>query len=117
MTPENRMQIQVARTADYSSIIRTTMFTFTAIAAVIHFGDGSYSVPLMALTIAITLYGILAGGTALDDVDSLRADMDEATANSAYGKQVKARNLGALKMTSKVLVGLVGLAEIYALVT
>jgi hypothetical protein len=117
MTPEIRMQIQVARTSAYNDIMRTTMFTFAVIAAAIHFGDGSYSVPLMALTIAVTLFGILAGGTALDDIDNLRADMDEATANSAYGKNAKARNLGALKMTSSILLGLVGLAEIYALVT
>ena len=107
-TPEIRMQLQVARTTAYNDIMRTTMFTFAVIAAVIHFGDGSYSTPLMAMTIAVTPYGIW-GGTALDDVGNLRDDMDEVTANTTYGKHARARNIGALKMTSSVPLGLVGL--------
>ena len=47
---------------------------------------------------------------------ALRDDMDEAMAETNYGKLVKARNIGALKMTSTVLLGLVGLAALYAIV-
>ncbi len=117
MTPEIRIQILNARGGDYNNIMRTTIFTMLGIAAAIHFAGGAYSAPLMALTIAATLYGILAGGVALDDIMALRDDMDDDTASSNYGKLVSGRNIPALKMTSSILLGLVGLAEIYALVT
>jgi len=116
MTPEIRTQLLIARTGNYNDIMRTTIFTLLGIAAATHFGDGAYSAPLTVLTIAATLYGILAGGVALDDIMALRDDLDEAAANTTYGKLVRARNIGALKMTSSVLLGLVGLAALYAIV-
>ena len=60
-------------------------------------------------------FGILAGGTALDDLIALRGDMDDKMAKTAYGKGVNARNIPALKMISAGLVGLVGLAELIAI--
>ena len=116
MTPEIRTQLQTARSTAYNTIMATTMFTFAAIAAIIHLGDGSYSAPLMVLTIAVTIYGILAGGTCLDDIAKLAEGMDEDTAKSPYGQQAQARNMSGLKMISSVLLGLVGLAEIFAIV-
>ena len=117
MTPETRVQILISRSEQYYAIMRTTMFVFVAIAAIIEFGPGGYSAPLTCLVIAISAYGILAGGTALDDIINLRDDMDEAMAGSAYGAAVKARNIPMLKTVSSVLIGLVGVAELFALFT
>ncbi|MGI9394159.1 MAG: hypothetical protein ACR2OY_05890 [Boseongicola sp.] len=117
MTPENRTKLLVARTGNYNDIMRTTVFTLLGIAAVVHFGDGSYSAPLTVLTVVAALYGILAGGVALDDIMALRDDLDEASAATSYGNLVQARNIGALKMTSTVLIGIAGFATLYALIT
>lgn len=117
MTPELRAKILIARSADYFGIMRTTIFTFAGIAAIIELGPDGYSVPLVTLAVATTLYGILAGGTALDDIINLRADMDDDMASTNYGSGVKSRNIPALKMVSVVLLGLIGLAELYAILT
>ena len=117
MTQDQRMQMLIARTRNYADIMRTTIFTLFGISAVIHLGDGSYSAPLTVLIVAATLYGILAGGVAIDDIMALRDDMDDATAETAYGKLVKGRNIAGLKMTSTVLLVLVGFAALYALAT
>ena len=114
MTEDQRIQILLSRTGDYNGTMRTTLFTFAAIGAALHFGDG-YSAPLLVLTVAITAYGILAGGVALDDIIALRDGMPEDTASTPYGQAVKARNLPMLKMVSAVLIGLVGLAAILAI--
>ncbi|QMU57919.1 MAG: hypothetical protein GKR98_06735 [Boseongicola sp.] len=87
------------------------------IAAVLELGGGGYSSDLIMLTIAITAYGVLAGGAALDDITALRVDMDDATAARNYGKLIQARNIPALKMTSSVLLGLVGLALLISALT
>jgi len=87
------------------------------VAAIIEHGPDGYSAPLTMLVIAATAYGILAGGTSLDDINALRDDMDEDMANSAYGKGVKARNIPLLKMISTVLLTLIGVAELCATFT
>lgn len=115
MTPEIRNAIVLARSENYFGIMRTTLFTQFGIAAVIELGPDGFSLPLAALIIAITAFGILAGGTALDDLIALRGDMDDKMAKTAYGKGVNARNIPALKMISAGLVGLVGLAELVAI--
>jgi len=117
MTPEIRTQIVLTRSTDYYNIMRTTIFTLLGIAAVIEFGPGGYSAPLITLVITACAYGILAGGVALDDIINLRSDMDESFAQSGYGKGVAARNIPMLKNVSAGLLALVGLAEIVALVT
>ena len=115
MTPDQRIAILTARTGDYFGIMRTTIFTLAAIAAIIELGSGGYSAPLTTLVIAAAGYGILAGGSALDDIINLRDDMDDKMVATAYGKGVAARNLPALKMISAGMLGLVGLAELYAI--
>ncbi|NNE79598.1 MAG: hypothetical protein HKN18_04920 [Silicimonas sp.] len=111
MTEDQRLQILIARTGDYFGIMRTTLFVLLGIGIALHFGDG-YSAPLMVLAIAITAYGVLAGGTALDDIIAIREDMPEATANTAYGRGVAARNIPMLKAISAGLIGLAGLAAV-----
>ena len=66
------------------------------------------------LTVAVTAYGILAGGVALDDIIALRDDMPDDMVSTTYGAAVRARNIPALKMVSAVLIGLSGLAAVLA---
>lgn len=113
MTRDQRITILIARSGDYFNIMRTTLFVLLGIGAALHFGD-SYSAPLLVLAIAITAYGILAGGVALDDIIALREDMDDEVAKTAYGRGVKARNIPMLKMISAGLIGLSGLAAVLA---
>jgi hypothetical protein len=115
MTPEIRAKVMTSRSRDYFDVMRTTIFALTAIGAVIQLGPDDYSISLTTLVIATTAYGILAGGTALDDIMNLRDDMDEDTAQTSYGQGIRNRNLPMLKMTSAVLIGLIGLAEILAI--
>lgn len=116
MNSELRMQLQIARTGHYGDIMRTTLFCLLGIAAIIGFGGGAAAkLPLVFATIAVTLFGALAGGTALDDISVLRDDMDDGTGASAYGQQAKGRNLKLLKLLSGALIGLTGLAEVLVL--
>ena len=115
MTPETRAQIVLTRSADYYGIMRTTLFTLLGIAAIIQLGPEGYSAPLVTLSVAAVAYGVLGGGSALDDIIALREDMDAEMAGTHYGRVVNARNLPALKLTSAVLLSLVGLAEVFAI--
>lgn len=115
MTPDQRNYLSMERTTHYFGIMRTTIFTFAGIAALIHLGPDGYSAPLLMLVIATTAYGVLAGGTALDDLIALRDDMDEEMRASHYGKALAARNIPMLKNISAGLVGLIGLAELLAI--
>ena len=115
MTPDHRMTLQIARTGQFGDIMRTAIFGQIAIAAVIGFGADGIGFPLIIITIAVTSFGAIGGATALDDVANLREDMDEATAASTYGRGAKARNLDALKMLSAGFLGLIGLAEVLAI--
>ncbi len=115
MTPEIRNAIVIARANDYFNIMRTTLFGYIAVAAIIEFGPGGYSAPLTVLVITLAAYGVLAGNTALDDIDKLRNDMDDDMAATSYGQGIKARNIPGLKLTSTVLLWLVGIAELYAI--
>jgi len=113
MTEDQRIQMLISRTGDYFGIMRTTLLVLLGIGIALHFGDG-YSAPLMVLSIAITAYGILAGGVALDDIIAIREDMPADTASTAYGRGVAARNIPMLKTISAGLIGLTGLAAVLA---
>ena len=115
MTPEHRQQIVHARTADYAIIMRTTLFAFLGIGAVLHFGDG-FSLPLLVLTLVVTAYGVLAGSTALDDINNLKADMTEEFSATGYGSGVAKRDVLMLKTISAGCVGLVGLACVLGII-
>ncbi len=117
MTPDQRNYLSMTRITNYYEIMRTTVFAFVGLAAIIELGPDGYSASLTVLVIVTAAYGILAGGSALDDVINLRDDMDEEMAKTSFGKALKARNVPALKMTSSVLLGLVAIAELYAVFT
>ncbi len=103
-----------ARLEDYYGTLRTTLFAFVGLAAIISFAPDGSPVMIVPLVIAVSAFGILAGNAALDDVEALREDMDDEMAGSAFGKMVSARNMTALKATSSGLVGLTGLAQLWA---
>ena len=115
MTPELRQSIVHARTTNYTTIMAATIFAFAIIGGVLHLGDGSYSAPLMVLTITVTGFGVLAGGAALDDLANLQGDMTDEFKASGYGVGVAARDFAKLKMVSTVLIGLTGLASVLAI--
>lgn len=115
MTPEMRQSIVHARTGEYSNIMRTTVFTFLGIAAVLHLGPDTLSLPLLLLTVITTAFGVLAGGTALDDINNLKADMTPEFEETSYGMGVASRDVPSLKLISSLLIGLTGLAMILAI--
>ncbi|NNE86583.1 MAG: hypothetical protein HKN27_00780 [Silicimonas sp.] len=110
MSPELRQTIVHARTREYSNIMRTTVFAFIGIAAVLHLGPDTFSIALVLLTATVTAFGVLAGGTALDDINNLKGDMTPEMAETTYGSGVARRDLVALKLISTIMIGLTGLA-------
>ncbi|WP_050603249.1 hypothetical protein [Ruegeria sp. 6PALISEP08] len=116
MDAQLRSEITKGRLDHYYHIMRTTIFAYIAIAAIIGFGPEGISLVLIVLVIATAAYGILAGKTALEDVENLRSDFDEAFAQTNFAKGVMSRNMKGLILTSNVLLGLIGLAELIAIV-
>ena len=115
MTPELRQKIAHARTGEYSAIMRTTVFTFLGIAALLHLGPDTLSWPLLFLTVTITAFGVLAGGAALDDINNLKSDMTPEFGETVYGTGVTSRDVPTLKLISTVLIGLTALVLILAI--
>ena len=115
MQQDLRMQLQIARTGQYGDIMRTTIFAQLGLSALIAFGGPSIALPLAIAVVMVALFGALGGGTALDDISVLRDDMDEATGTSNYGRLVKARNLGLLKILTMVLIGAIAVAQLVAI--
>ena len=110
-----RTQIATTRLSEYHAIMRTTLFTFAALAAMIEFGGGGYSTPLTMMVLATTVYGALASNAALDDLDHLRKDLDDAAKASHYGQGITARNVPMLKVISAALIRVTAPAEIYTI--
>ena len=115
MTPELRQTIVHARTTEYSNIMRTTLFTFLGIAAVLHLGPDTLSLPLLLLTVTITAFGALAGGTALDDINNLKEDITAEFGETTYGRGVAERDIPKLKLISGIMIILTGVALILAI--
>ena len=115
MAPELRQSIVHARTGNYTTIMAVSILAFAIIGGVLHLGDGAYSAPLMVLTLTVTAFGILAGGSALDDLANLQGDMTDDIKATGYGVGVAARDFAKLKMASSVLLGLTGLATVLAI--
>ena len=65
------------------------MFVLLGTLALGIFAEGNAHIWALSVTIlGATLYGILAGNTALNDMAALREDMDEETKNTNYGVSV-----------------------------
>ena len=116
MQETHRIQLFTARAGQFTEIVRTTIFAQLAIAALLCFGQSIPVLPMVIITIAVTLFGVLGGNAALDDVAALRDDMDTPTAETAYGRIAGSRNIGLLKTMSAMLIGLTGLAELLAII-
>ncbi len=117
MTQEMRAKLSIARSADYYNIMRTALFTLAGLAAIIELGPDGYSAPLTMMVVATTAFGALGGMSAISDIENLRHDMDDSISQTAYGKGVMARNFPLLRTLTGVLLGLVCLAELYAIFT
>ena len=115
MSPEIRAKYHITRNTHFNDILRTTLFGQLGIAALIGFGAEGITLLLVVLTIAITVFGIAAGNAALDDINKLRDDMDEATSETAYAKQSMSRNLEMLKMLSTGFLAIIGVTELLAI--
>ena len=113
MNEDHRIALLSTRIKNYADVMRTTIFTLAAIGIGTQIADG-YNAALLMLAIAVTVYGVLAGGSALDDMQALRQDMSDEVANSNYGKIVNSRNIPMLKTISSVMLCLSGLAAVLA---
>ncbi|WP_170761875.1 hypothetical protein [Ruegeria lacuscaerulensis] len=115
MDPHLRSELSMGRLDHYYDVMRTTIFSYVAIAAIIGFGPEGISLVLIVLVISTAAYGILAGKTGLEDVENLRDDMDEEFAQTNFARGLKTRNMKGLILTSNILLGLIGLAELIAI--
>ena len=114
MTQEQRDALIAERSATLTQVMRTTMYTFTALAAIIAFAPGVNPSMMGMLVVGTMIYGILAGRTNLNILASLAADVP---ADSAYGKAQASTNYGMLTLVSSVVFGLIGLTQLYVILS
>ena len=115
MNSDFRQNVVHNRAAVYTATMAITLIGFAVIGLALHLGDGAYSAPFMTLTLTLTAFGILAGNSALDDLDNLVQDMPDELKETAYGKGVLARDFKKLKKVSTILIGITGLATFLTL--
>ena len=78
MELSERNKLVIARIENFNYILRTAMLVLLGTLAICIFAeDNAHIWPLSVTIIGATLYGILAGNTALNDLAALRVDMDE----------------------------------------
>jgi hypothetical protein len=91
MDNATRSQTALGRGNHYFYTMRTVMFMYLGLAAILTFSNAEQiSLVIQVIAIAAAIYAVLAGDSALKDVGNLRDDMDDTTKASNYGK-------GALK--------------------
>lgn len=117
MDERHRGPLVRARLANYYTVLATTIVTFVAIAAIISVTEVEDPAMFVVLIVTVSIYGILAGHTALQDLKALIKDMEADIKGSAFGAVVSSRNMTALSVTSAALIGLTGLAQIWAVVS
>ena len=84
-----RNKLIIARAENFNYILRTAMFVLLGTLALGVFADGNAHIwALSATIIGATLYGILAGNAAINDLSALREDMDDETKKRNYGISV-----------------------------
>ena len=89
MELSERNKLVIARVENFNYILRTAMLILLGTLALSIFASGNAHIwPLSITIIGAALYGILAGNTAINDMDALRKDMDEETKNTNYGVSV-----------------------------
>ena len=99
MDISERNKLVIARIENFNYILRTAMMILLSTLALCIFANGDIHLwPLSITIIGTALYGILAGNTGINDVDSLRKDMDEDTKNTNYGVSVKSAPLPVFRV-------------------
>ena len=99
MELSERNKLVIARVENFNYILRTAMLVLLGTLALCIFADGNAHIwPLSVTIIGAALYGILAGNTAINDMDALRNDMDEATKNTNYGVSVMSAPLPVFRV-------------------
>lgn len=106
-----------ARLSNYYTVLATTIIAFVAIAAVITVAEVEHPAMFVVLIVTVSIYGILAGHAALQDLKALIKDMDGDIKDTAFGAAVSARNMAALSAASAGLIGLTGLALVGAIIS
>lgn len=111
---QTRTTISLARQSHYFSVMQTVTYAFTGLTAITVFGGKGTSVPISAVVLLVTVFGVLAGNTALNDIANLIDDLDDAARKTHFGKGVLARNMAMLKAASATIVLLAGLSLLFA---
>jgi hypothetical protein len=84
-----RNKLIIARSENFNYILRTAMFVLLGTLALGIFAEGNSHIwALSASIIGATLYGILGGNAAINDLSALREDMDDETKKTNYGISV-----------------------------
>ena len=99
MELSERNKLIIARVENFNYILRTAMFVLLGTLALCVFVEGNSHIwALSATIIGTSLYGMLAGNTALNDMAALREDMDEETKNTNYGVTVQSAPLPVFRI-------------------
>ena len=99
MELSERNRLVIARIENFNYILRTAMLVLLGTLALCIFVDGDAHIwPLSVTIVGAALYGILAGNTAINDMDALRKDMDEETKNTNYGISVMSAPLPVFRI-------------------
>ena len=96
MELSERNKLVIARIENFNYILRTAMLVLLGTLALCIFAEGNAHI--WPLSVGATLYGILAGNTAINDMDALRKDMDEETKNTNYGISVQSAPLPVFRV-------------------
>ena len=99
MELSERNKLIIARVENFNYILRTAMLVLLGTLTLCIFASGNAHIwPLSITIIGATLYGILAGNTAINDMDALRKDMDDETKNTNYGVSVMSAPLPVFRV-------------------
>ncbi len=80
------------------------------------FAEGNVHIWAVSATIiGATLYGMLAGNTALNDMAALREDMDEATKNTNYGVSVQSAPIPVFRVILLIVYLVIALTQLIML--
>ncbi len=99
MELSERNKLIIARVENFNYILRTAMLVLLGTLALCIFASGNAHIwPLSITIIGATVYGILAGNTAINDMDALRKDMDDETKKTNYGVSVMSAPLPVFRV-------------------
>ena len=116
MELSERNKLIIARVENFNYILRTAMFVLLGTLALGIFAEGNVHIWAVSATIiGATLYGMLAGNTALNDMAALREDMDEATKNTNYGVSVQSAPIPVFRVILLIVYLVIALTQLIVL--